>query len=249
MNLNDMLVPGGNWRLRDFTTRHQFVTAVFRDLKDHLIDEIDKHDVVVGCVAWLTEPDILDALAKKEYVSIVVQKEDFLRPDKALTDNWKSMLRAQYESIGRSNKLSRFDFSFLRNFSYCGDMSTISGVRCVGNHNKTRKPAFPRMHNKFVVMGYLGDVGGLGSTTEFFDNVVDYMRGGAVVGGSVMPWTVWTGSFNFTANGADSLENAIIIRAPEIATAYMNEWEQIAAMSEPLDWESEWIEPEWRIGS
>lgn len=230
MNLNDMMFSGkdDNWRLRDFSTRHQFVTAVFRDLKEHLIEEIQKHDVVIGCMAWLTEPDILAALAEKTFVSIVVQKEDFLRPDKTLPDNWKSVLRSGYDLIGNSNKLSRYDFPFLSRFSYCDDPS-ISGVRCVGNHNKTRKPAFPRMHNKFVVMGYLCD------EPDGKD--------------CLLPWTVWTGSFNFTANGGDSLENAVIIRAPEIATAYMHEWEQITAISEPLDWESAWVEPEWRMGS
>ena len=63
------------------------------------------------------------------------------------------------------------------------------------------------------------------------------------------PYEVWTGSFNLTYNASASLENAIVVKHPEIVWAYYREWEQIEAISEPLDWKSEWSAPEWRIGS
>ena len=34
-----------------------------------------------------------------------------------------------------------------------------------------------------------------------------------------------------------------------IVQAYYQEWGQVFALSEPLDWESEWVEPEYRIGT
>ncbi|HEY6900413.1 MAG TPA: hypothetical protein VI233_07215, partial [Puia sp.] len=40
-----------------------------------------KEGLIVGCVAWLTSLPILDALAQCKNVQILVQKEDFLRPD------------------------------------------------------------------------------------------------------------------------------------------------------------------------
>ena len=46
-----------------------------------------------------------------------------------------------------------------------------------------------------------------------------------------------------------SLENTVIIHSKKVAQAYFNEWAQITALSEPLDWESEWSAPEWRIGT
>lgn len=64
-----------------------------------------------------------------------------------------------------------------------------------------------------------------------------------------MPSAVWTGSFNFTQNSELSLENALYITDPEIVAAYFEEYGQIAAISEPLDWESKWIAPEWLIDS
>lgn len=63
------------------------------------------------------------------------------------------------------------------------------------------------------------------------------------------PYAVWTGSFNFSDNGTKSFENAVVIEDVAIAEAYLEEWGQIAALSEPLDWSSEWMAPEWRIGT
>jgi hypothetical protein len=34
-----------------------------------------------------------------------------------------------------------------------------------------------------------------------------------------------------------------------IATAYANEWSQLLALSEPLNWTPRWSAPEYRIGS
>ena len=41
----------------------------------------------------------------------------------------------------------------------------------------------------------------------------------------------------------------MVIEDEAIAQAYYNEWNQLAALSEPLDWDSEWCHPEWRIGT
>jgi len=41
------------------------------------------------------------------------------------------------------------------------------------------------------------------------------------------------------------------LERPEFAcsSAYADEYGHILALSETLDWNSEWIEPEWRIGT
>jgi hypothetical protein len=65
----------------------------------------------------------------------------------------------------------------------------------------------------------------------------------------IIPRGVWTGSFNPTANGTRSRENAVLIEGVSIAAAYLKEWFQVYAISEPLDWESEWSEPQYRIGT
>ncbi len=73
-----------------------------------------------------------------------------------------------------------------------------------------------------------------------------------VAGGSVQhvkPVRVWTGSFNLTQNAVASFENAVIISNPRIVQAYTVEFEQLFALSEPLDWTTEYVEPEYRIGT
>jgi hypothetical protein len=64
-----------------------------------------------------------------------------------------------------------------------------------------------------------------------------------------VPATVWTGSFNATVNGTQSLENAVIIADGAIAQAYFDEWCDMIGISEPLDWEHQYVAPEWRFGT
>jgi len=70
------------------------IAAHFQDLEGALIRYIAEADAVVGCVAWLTNLNVLRALASKFGVSIIVQKEEFLRPDlEPLKPDWKKILR------------------------------------------------------------------------------------------------------------------------------------------------------------
>ena len=126
-------------------------------------------------------------------------------------------------------KFSRYQIKQTSGLSYCSD-STSEAVRCVGNHNFDRKPAFPRMHNKFLV----------------FCDLVHFAEGDYR---TLSPVKVWTGSYNISDNASRSWENAIIIDDRDVASAYANEFGQIFAFSESLDWSSPWCEPTYRWGS
>jgi hypothetical protein len=207
------------------------ICVYFRDLESQLIDRIRQAECIIGCVAWLTNERILRALATVPYgVALVIQKEDFLRPDLASHPHWAAHLRTLYNML--PGGLQRdYSTTILHGMSVCSD-PTIDAVRCVGNYNQDKQPAFPRMHHKFLVFSRLREVS---------DPSSDY---------NVMePYAVWTGSFNFTANSSHSLENAIYLPIPSIALAYLQEWAQITAISEPLDWRSAWVSPEWRLGT
>ena len=234
LNLNELTIetdngPDYSTPLSDYSTHSEQVTCLFRNLKQHLLAEIQNADFVAGAAAWLTDFDILDGLSKTN-AAIVVQKEDFLRPDTDTdaSSNWARELRQRYDRLTGEY---RCNFEFLSKLSYC-NCSTIDGVRCVGNHNADKRPAFPRMHNKFFVF-------------------CRYMANPSIAWGteSYHPYAVWTGSFNPTRNAGNSFENAVVIRDESVARAYLNEWEQIMALSESLNWESEWVKPDWRIGS
>lgn len=210
------------------------ISVLFRNLEQELITQIFEADFVVGCVAWLTNPRILDALRSPRFgASIVVQKEDFLRPDtKSSRSAWQKSLRESYDRVFCG--LDRFSVGGLvRNLSVCGD-PTLQPIRCVGNHNRDRVPAFPRMHNKFMVFCKID----IAEEDRYSQDPYP-----------IMTYRVWTGSFNLTDTATRSFENAVLISSEVIARAYFDEWAQILAISEPLDWSSDWVEPEWRIGS
>ncbi len=229
LNLNEIeLENDGNFSdyLIDNSTSDTEIEVYFRGLEETLIKHINESAIVLGCVAWLTHPKILDALSRKE-CSIIVQKEDFLRPDLDSGNNWSAFLRGKYDKLKCT--LTRYEFlNLLPKISYASD-PTMDPIRCVGNHNKEKQAAFPRMHNKFLVFG----------------NLEQTTSNGQII----KPYAVWTGSFNFTKNAGSSLENAVLIKSPKIVAAYLAEFEQIAAISEPLDWTQDWCAPQWRIGS
>lgn len=213
--------PKDGQALADVSARNDAigVRAIFRNLEQELVSMISEADFVVGCVAWLTSEPILEALAAIHGAQIVVQKEDFLRPDMGASTAWKRHLRRMYDALEMPVDRSSLP-SPVGGMSYCGS-PYVDAVRCVGNHNAAKSPAFPRMHHKFVV----------------------FCRRG------LEPYAVWTGSFNFTKNAGSSLENALVLTDHGIVQAYFREWAQILAISEPLDWRSEWVAPQWRIGS
>lgn len=197
------------------------VSVYFRNLADHLVQHIDEADVVLGCVAWLTEKRILGALARKSAVSIIVQKEDFLRPD---GDIRKADVRRRYAALPDADRLC-----MTARYSCCGD-PTVDAVRCVGVRG-SGGPVSPRSHHKFVLFAKCNDA------AEDYDE------------GRYRPYAVWTGSFNFTWNGGLCLENAIVLDDPRVVEAYYGEYLEILGLSEPLDWESEYVAPEWRLGT
>lgn len=236
-NLNKWLVSnrdGPDQPLEDLSITSGVCTAYFRELEAHFVRHAAEADAIVGCMAWMTNDTLLRTLAAvKHGVSVIVQKEDFLRPEQKDWEeqgNWKKKLRYAYERIEPLSSGRLYMRGLLGRMGWNSD-PMLESVRCVGNHNRTRKPAAPRMHNKFMVLCHYD------SDEDRFD------------GDRYVPYAVWTGSFNFSENGTKSFENAVVIEDPVIAEAYFEEWSQIAAISEPLDWTSDWCAPEWRIGS
>lgn len=234
-NLNACSIPcadGPDEKFANHNISKDNITVYFKNLEAHLVEHIQNADAVFGAIAWFTNKTIINELAKLNNVSIIVQKEDFLRPDCKPTNNWKNELRSRYCKL--SLNLCRYEFTGTVLSEVCTSSSdSIESVRCMGNYNREKNPAFPRMHNKFLV----------------FAKIKDFPIDSEYALQSIFPYAVWTGSFNLTENATNSLENALFISDPVIATTYLNEYSQIAAISEPLDWTSDWIEPEWRIGT
>jgi hypothetical protein len=142
INCNHLPIPVGAGGVLQID--HSITTGTtqvwFHNIEDKIIAEIDKHAVAIGCIAWLTNPRILTALASKQ-VSILVQKETRLRTPTAPHEIYTRQL---YNAL---TKVSRFCLPGI-----ASDLSTHEGdsseaIRCVG----LCPTLGPRMHHKFLV--------------------------------------------------------------------------------------------------
>ena len=210
------------------------ITVVFADHARLLCDEIGKSQVVIGCVAWLTNNDVLNALQGRE-VGIIVQKEDWLRPDSA---DW-SRQKQRYQYVLLTGIKDKFAFG--GGYNYCGapDMDAIMCCGILG----TQQQMAARMHHKFLVFGHYV------TTEELVPGGNEYGEPDTIEMTTFHPQAVWTGSFNITHNATQSLENALLIRDPAIAALYTIEWLTVLGLSEPLDWNATWVATNMRVGS
>ncbi|MFM9272820.1 phospholipase D-like domain-containing protein [Pseudarthrobacter sp. NKDBFgelt] len=221
---------------RGVSTTGASITSHFGDVHSALLNFIGASEAVVGCVAWMTDFTILDQLANIE-TAIIVQKEDFLRPDLGIKQGWKARIRTKYAAL--HNEWMRYDFPAPLADMTTNSLSGIDAVRCVGTHNSEQKSATPRMHHKFLVRLRQETVEGtdFGALGKSADRVI------------LHPEAVWTGSFNFSKNAGASFENAVEIESAEVAQSYLEEFSRVASLGEPLDWTSNWVMPEWRLGT
>jgi len=227
-------------RLTSCDSSVEDISVHFDNLEEALVREIEQADVVLGCVAWLTNERILTALVSKD-VSIVVQKEDFLRPDMSNTNDWKSNLRRRYEALQFSSSWNR-TFPVVALNPRGGGSFSEGAIRCMGNYNRDKSSAFPRMHHKFAIFAKKN----IETHTLVVDDwSVTYDQVDLLC--PFTPYAVWTGSFNFTQNAVMSLENAVVIRSPEIVYAYFREYAHVFGLSEPIDWTQDWVSPEYDV--
>jgi len=116
---------------------HQNISCFVGDVCPHLIrilDSLAPQTRIVGCVSWLTHPDLVKALARHR-VSILVQKELYLR-SKAVQGK-------------RSCKAQAFSQIIQKQYA---TLSNGGGVRCFGICAIKNADTSPRMHHKFLVV-------------------------------------------------------------------------------------------------
>jgi hypothetical protein len=271
INLNDVSLINNLEMLIDIqrtpsVTSGQTI-AYFNNLELRLINHIQEAEEVVGCVAWFTAEPIINALAQKDSVSILIQKEDFLRPDLSAphsSKKWSKHLRSLYTSLPQRYMRHAIHGDLVQWLSFAsGDV--FEAVRCVGMSGKDSNR--PRMHHKFLVFcrieldepafqqaietyhEYVKTNPDEWEIVEGFEGIPGYPPPRKWQFEHAVPYAVWTGSFNLSAMASSSLENALYIEDEAIAAQYYKEWEYVFALSEPLDWETKYCKPEYRIGT
>lgn len=222
------------------------VEVLFRDIQPRLIRdliELPKNHVVIGCVAWLTAFQILRALYHKS-LGIVVQKEEFLRPDKLLPTKeekieWSKILRGLYAESTKPQfnvpptELPSFNFETRLDEIKGYQHAKAGDFRCIGylSTERNERSTIPLMHHKFLVF------------VEIIKKPIIEKYQEPRFTTEFRPYKVWTGSFNMSENASNSLENVVIMTDPKIVQAYCQEWANLYFNSESLDWTNEYFYP------
>ncbi len=188
------------------------IKVYFENLEGSLLKHLSEASYVLGCVAWLTNNIIIQALQKLKGVKIIVNKEEFLsRKMKKYQQNFYQNLRNSYDTI--PDILRKQCLCCKKEINQCCKFNKLVGklenkegaILTCGIVNYSS-----RMHHKFLIL----------FNDEF------------------NPIGVWTGSYNFSKNSNNSFENAIYITDISVITKYINEFLSIYCLSEKYDWES-----------
>ena len=244
-NLNNLDIVSDDFSRVDknnFENQVASVSAYFRDIKKELLHAISKADAVFGCAAWLTDDDVINALNSVPNISIVVSHSTYNAKSKMLKShkNWIKLRDI-------ATKFNHFH-TIIGDYAECIKLGqsddAIAPLLVLDPKNfgtsTEDKTADSMLHNKFLIFAKV-----------FFDK--DQVQSGAAYyysAGSrsgqfspdqflqmtakptIVPFAVWTGSFNFSANANSHLENAVLIHNERIAEAYFNEFSQIYSLSQ-----------------
>lgn len=108
------------------------------------------------------------------------------------------------------------------------ELDELDRFRCVG-HILKKDEIMPLMHHKFLVACKLKN----------------RKKGEEIPGQTLklVPKKFWSGSYNFSKNAGDSLENVIIGRDKNLAESFFEMWERIYTISEPLESKNNNVKP------
>ncbi|HEU5377454.1 MAG TPA: hypothetical protein VFV38_18690 [Ktedonobacteraceae bacterium] len=228
------------------------VKVFFEDIEEKLLAILADYDYVVGCVAWMTNENILKLMLRMKSVSIIVQKEDLYR-----SDSWKRRrsarkIRSLYDRLpGTITREEDLLFTLAGKGLKEGEkIKPIEAVRCMGFYNRSSSPAAPRLHHKFLVFCEKEELviegeGRKSIVSEEF--TIENIHNGTIsASGGLRPVAVWTGSFNFSYSAGLSFENAVFIDDERIAEKYFKEYCQALLLSEPIDWLQDEPKPDMR---
>lgn len=217
------------------------------NLKNALKRTLKRYDLAVGCVLCITNYSILHVLSDDlKGASFVVQKEIFFnlgnksgrgklygktdangRTPQERYDNWRTDMRdTKYGDITPISyqDLYRGHRDKMRVSMVAADPPTCA-IRCAGNVKPKGVSIMDHsvLHHKFVVLGR-------------WDSDDKNLR-------QFQPQAVWEGSLNWGVN--DNVDNASLHEDPERAARFYEEFLTVLSFSEPTEWTSKTIAPEF----
>lgn len=191
------------------------IRPYFDNLEKHLVKYIKQASYVIGCVAWLTNNPIIEALEGLHGVKIIVNKEIFLN---------QRMKKSQY-----------FHYGYIRGcYNSMNDLLECECLCCnksIKSCNNFLQVIGTRLHQLFIKGGIL-TCGTLNDKSRMHHKFLIFFDD------KFKPQGVWTGSYNLTKNSNNSLENAIYITDHRVIQEYIKEFLAIYLISEKYSWNS-----------
>lgn len=212
-----------NFKQYEVNAESRGARLIFSDIKKHLLDFIEEAECVVGCVAWITDKDIIDALSKKRCISIIVQKEPLYHQES------RTWLNKASKGKGEKIKANMLELLIYYLDGNGNALEELDRFRCVG-YTKKEGIVLPLMHHKFLVSCELK----VGGKDEKIQN--QELK--------LVPKKFWSGSYNFSVNAGNSLENAIVGSDKVFASSFFWMWQRIYTISESLESKSKIVSPD-----
>ena len=186
---------------------HSNVECHFRNLQQVLLGEIERADIVLGCVAWISDPLVLESLNKRSTALILDSK----------VNRMGKKLKGLYEQLRETNKEPIY--RFLREGNNSGQY--------LCNTDINNKPVEGSYSENWNFEGGLYAVDGFYRYMHHKFLILIRIVGECPCGKRIYSPSVWTGSFNFTKNASNGLENAVVIRDNYISASYLCEFLEI----------------------
>lgn len=137
-------VPGQEQQLSEPTTFNP-INAYFISIEKHIIAYIKNATYIVGCLAWLTNMNILDTLKMKAGVKIIVNKEAYLNPELDVYHNtFHEIVRTKYNELPDLTAKANLDITPI--FKIASHENKTGAILTFGVVSSMSK-----MHHKFLV--------------------------------------------------------------------------------------------------
>jgi hypothetical protein len=196
-------------------------------LTDALVWTIEKHGkgkTVLGCVAWLSNERVLEALSKCRRVIIIVNREEY--------STWGGGMLEKYARI------PKFDEPLWKAFEHLGTgMSTLETHRKAGKsqYNSVRAFGNPAFKNDGSPSSATGAFARKREGLEHCKYLIFFDRECYIQDDSDVdvpesyvykdtPTAVWTGSMNMTKASESHHENSVFTKSKKMAMQFWNDW-------------------------
>lgn len=193
-----------------------------------MIKRYGRTSIILGCIAWISGGEIIEALSQCKGVSLIVNREDFSKYGVGSTGK-------------KYAKIPRIGQPFSQAFAHIpSDLSSLEPKRKNGKSSYTSVRAFG---NPSMSVGSNANNGKSGlehcKYMIFFESRPMLLAGGGDNGEDIYeykdyPAAVWTGSMNMTKNSESHHENTVLIESDKIAMAYYKDFSKTFMVSTPV---------------